>query len=65
MGRERATPTQAFNKGFSRGFVIVDDPYRVCAREELNLHAQKGHWHLKPARLPFRHSRIRSLAEPA
>lgn len=37
MGRERATLKQASNRGFSRGFVIIDDPYRVCAREELNL----------------------------
>ena len=33
---------------------------RLCAREELNLHALIGHWHLKPARLPFRHSRVAS-----
>ena len=35
---------------------------RLCAREELNLHALIGHWHLKPARLPFRHSRV--FAQP-
>lgn len=35
----------------------------LCAREELNLHALIGHWHLKPARLPFRHSRSAALRQ--
>ena len=46
-------------------------PFRVCdlrpsqfenrslwAKGDLNPHVRKGHWHLKPARLPFRHSPV-------
>ena len=45
------------NQWLARGLVL-------CAREELNLHALNGHWHLKPARLPFRHSRNAAMRQP-
>ena len=37
MGRECATPNLASNRGFGRDFVTIDDPNRVCPREDLNL----------------------------
>lgn len=36
------------------------DPVTWCERRELNPHDLSGHWHLKPARLPFRHVRKNS-----
>ena len=30
----------------------------LWAKGDLNPHVRKGHWHLKPARLPFRHSPV-------
>ena len=42
MGRECATPNLASNRGFGRDFVTIDDPNRVCPREDLNLSVALG-----------------------
>ncbi len=43
-------PLQDHNQ---RGLTLT---MKLWAKGDLNPHVRKGHWHLKPARLPFRHS---------
>ncbi len=56
-GTAPSAPSDSPENGGTPGQSGLTRGSALCAREELNLHALVGHWHLKPARLPFRHSR--------
>lgn len=55
-GTAPSAPSNSPENGETPGQSGLTRGSALCAREELNLHALVGHWHLKPARLPFRHS---------